>query len=165
MTFGRSVLTAAAAKGNKFAWVRTTSLYSTTDDVIQPEGLVANDTIATSYLGGEAGNILVQQFCPGLLVKHETHQYLDFSYQVVLLALASPRGFATQADVAAAVKSGKIQCSLLPAPGLTAADVLEVEKALILATEREHDPRYTTMVEPPLKAYVATFPDNRVHGY
>ena len=158
-------MTAAAAKGNKFAWVPTTSIYSTTDDVIQPEGLVANDTIATSYLGGEAGNILVQQFCPGLVVKHESHQYLNYSYQVVLLALASPRKFATQADVGAAVKSGKVPCSLLPAPGLTAADVLAVEYALVIATEREHDPRYTTLVEPPLKGYVASFPDNRVHGY
>ena len=82
-----SFLTAAYAKGNKYAWVPTTSLYSTTDDVIQPEGLFFNDTAATSYLGGEAGNLLAQGFCStGIVgaVEHETWQYSNMVRPVLL---------------------------------------------------------------------------------
>ncbi|KAK4702121.1 hypothetical protein P7C70_g4104, partial [Phenoliferia sp. Uapishka_3] len=161
-------LTAALAKGNKYAWVPTTSLYSTTDDVIQPEGISFNDTSATSYLGGEAGNLLAQGFCSNGIVgtvEHETWQYSNMGYQIVKLALASPRGFVTQAEAIAAVKAGIIPCDTLPAPGLGAPAVAAIQQALVLATAREHDPMYTSPTEPPLKAYVATFPDNEVHSY
>lgn len=54
------VLDVAFAKGNKYAWVPTTSLYSATDQVISPEGTEFNDTSATSFLGGYTGNLLIQ---------------------------------------------------------------------------------------------------------
>ncbi|KAL8292612.1 hypothetical protein RQP46_001224 [Phenoliferia psychrophenolica] len=161
-------LTAAHAKGNKYAWVPTTSLYSTTDDVIQPEGIAFNDTTATSYLGGEAGNLLAQGFCSSGIVgavEHETWQYSNMGYQIVLMALAAPRGFVTQSEAVAAVAAGIIPCDTLPAPGLGATAVVAIQQALVLATVREHEPQYTVVDEPALKAYVATFPDNAVHSY
>lgn len=73
--------------------------------------------------------------------------------------------FVTQAETVAAVAAGIIPCDTLPAPGLGAEAVLAIQQGLVLATAREHDPKYTVVAEPALKAYVATFPDNRVHGY
>ena len=136
--------------------------------MIQPEGIAFNDTTATSYLGGEAGNLLAQGFCPNGIagaVEHETWQYSNMGYQLVLMALAAPRGFVTQAEAVAAVKAGVVPCDTLPAPGLGAEAVVAIQQALVLATVREHDPQYTVAEEPKLKAYVATFTDNEVHSY
>ncbi|KAL8283297.1 hypothetical protein RQP46_005707 [Phenoliferia psychrophenolica] len=186
-SFPSNFLTAALAKGNKFAWVPTTSLYSATDAIVQPEGIKFNDTRATSYLGGEAGNLLAQGkytevharwsnvsddaitgFCSSGIVgvvAHQTWQYSNMGYQIVLMALAAPRGFVTQAEAVAAVAAGVIPCDTLPAPGLNATSVLAIETAVAISGYRLVDPQYYVPVEPPLKDYVATFPDNRLHSY
>ena len=78
--------------------------------MIQPE---VDATIAgsTSALGGTAtGNILAQDFCPLLAIGHGEQLYVDFSYQVVKLALASPTRFASQNAVRTFVAENPTVC-------------------------------------------------------
>ena len=103
-------LAAFAAKGGNYNWLPTTSIFDTTDKLVQPE---ANNTLegSTSWIGGlRTGNILIQEHCPNLTVSHGQQLYSNFTYQVVKLALDSPTRFASPVNVARAVANGLISC-------------------------------------------------------
>ncbi|KII91480.1 hypothetical protein PLICRDRAFT_509233 [Plicaturopsis crispa FD-325 SS-3] len=71
-TTGSKFLANLKAKGGLYNWVPTTSVYSHTDDVVQPEP-GPNDPSASSFIGGtRTGNIWIQEFCPLLPVTHES---------------------------------------------------------------------------------------------
>ena len=97
-------------KGGNYNWVPTTSLFSRTDAIVQPQ-LNASMEGSTSFIGGtKAGNILVQDFCPNVTVAHGDWLWLNFGYQVVKLALDSQMRFASPAAVRTAVAKGDIVC-------------------------------------------------------
>jgi len=157
---GSMFLANLAAKGGLYNWVPTTSIYGLTDDVIQPEP-GPNDPSATSFMSGrKSGNIFIQQFCPLLLVEHQDHIYINFDYQVVKMALSSSTKYASPTAVAAA----NLPCTLDPAPGLTAADVLTCEDAITIGLANIANPEYYASAEPAPKAYIATFPNVSAHN-
>ncbi|KAK9897130.1 alpha/beta-hydrolase [Cystobasidium minutum MCA 4210] len=160
-------LAAFAAKGGEYNWVPTTSIFDTSDALVQPE---VNNTMegSTSYMGGlRTGNILIQEHCPNLTVSHGQQLYSNFTYQVVKLALDSPTRFASPVNVARAVANGLIGCVQDDvAPRLTALDVENIQNATLSSFDRINHPELynvTVTAEPPLRDYIALFPDNRVH--
>jgi len=142
---GSNFLKALSKHDGLSAKVPTTSIFSATDEIIQPED---NTPTATSFLSGSnVGNIFIQNACPGLLVTHEDELFINFTFQVAKLALNSLENFATPAQVAAA----NIPCNLNAAPGadptlgtIAIADAL----AAILVGELG-----SSGVEPPVRAY------------
>lgn len=104
-------LAALAQKGGNYNWIPTTSIFSASDKIVQPE---LNNTLegSTSWIGGQrTGNIFIQEHCPQLNVSHEQQLYGNFTYQVVKLALDSPTRFARPLDVARAIANGRVPCT------------------------------------------------------
>lgn len=101
---------------------------------------------------------------------HETWLTSQQGFSILQLALAAPRGFVTQAEAIAAVQDGTIPCNTDPVPGVSRSLAQQKSKEAILqnfansgagkGTSKVYNP-----FEPPIKAYVATFPDNEVHGF
>nr|AKE36869.1 CalB-type lipase [synthetic construct] len=160
LTTGSKFLAALKSKGGDYNWVPTTSIYSHTDDVLQPEP-GPNDPSAVSFVGGSrTGNVFIQQFCPGLPVLHSGFPFLNFSYQVTSLALSSSAKFVDPKDVPAL----NIPCNLDGATGLSTGDVAKVFASTVAAASRVADTvLYGRLSEPDLKSYVASYPDNAVH--
>lgn len=144
---------------NAQAWVPTTSIYSQTDQVIQPEN---NTPLATSFLRG-AANIYIQTYCPLLPFLHEDHLFANISFQILKFALASPNLVASPREVATLFRSGAIKCDLSPAPGLGPVNVLQVKGAIATSLGNFANADYWVDAEPPARAYVATTPDNPMH--
>jgi len=142
---GSNFLKALSKHGGLSAKVPTTSIFSATDEIIQPEN---NSPTATSFLSGSnVGNIFIQNACPGLLVTHEDELFINFTFQVAKLALNSPEKFATPAQVAAA----NIPCNLNAAPGADPTlGTKAIADALAAIAVGELG---SSGVEPPVRAY------------
>jgi len=144
---GSNFLTALSNHNGLAAKVPTTSIFSTFDEVIQPED---TSSTATSFLSGSnVGNILIQSACPGLNVTHEDELFINFTFQVVKLAVASPNHFATPAQV----KAANIPCNLNAAPGTNpnlGTDAIDDATVSIVAWDLELK---GVLVEPPVRAY------------
>ncbi|CAF1120498.1 unnamed protein product [Adineta ricciae] len=106
--------------------VPTTTVYSATDEVVQPQsgpqasGLLLN-----------ASNNLIQDICPlqpaGLIYTHEGMLYNPLGYALAVDALTHEG----HADVNRMLRQNPAICLLLTTPGLTVEDVLIAETTII----------------------------------
>lgn len=160
------LLAALSRVGGLATWVPTTSIYSQSDQVIQPENATP---AATSYLKqgnrqSPVSNVYIQQYCPFLPYAHEDHLFTNLSYQILKLALASSNGVAAPSAIASAFASGVITCDLRPAPGLAPTAVVGVDAALAIAVSNFAQPAYWVDAEPALQPYVIATPSNPNRG-
>ena len=147
-------LTALKNAGGLQQKVPTTSIYSTTDEIVEPQ---EGPGIASSNLPG-AKNVLVQDTCgPLFIVEHSQELFNAFTYKVAVSALMSPTGVARNQDFSSA------DCSEdFPAP-LPADD--RAKTPTILAQAAIHiiaGPRVAC--EPKLKTYAAKYYPNPVQA-
>lgn len=151
-------------KGGWYNWVPTTTLFSLNDTTVRPQVNNSLEGSATYVAGKMAGNILVQESCPGVPVGHNDFLVANFGYQVVKLAVASAKKFVTTSEVKAAVASGQIDCSQFYAPNADRA--LYNQTLALVGGFASGNPRVIAQVhaEPLLRPYVAQTKDNRVHN-
>jgi hypothetical protein len=111
--------------GGDSAYVPTTSIYSSTDEIVQPQ----SGTSASGYMNDERGegvsNTDVQAVCPGQpaggIVTHEGLLYNPLAYALAVDALQNwGPGSLDRIDVAEV-------CSQIVAPGLGLDDLLSTE--------------------------------------
>ncbi|PQE17309.1 lipase B precursor protein [Rutstroemia sp. NJR-2017a BVV2] len=146
------------SNGGDSAYVPTTTVYSATDEIAQPQ----TGTAATGYLN-DARNVGVSDtflqgrsrgkgacagLPAGLIYTHEGVLYNPVAYALVTDALthSGPGSFLRVED----------QCSNVVAPGISLSDVMETESLIPLAALNifSYMPKITT--EPAIKSY-ATF--------
>ncbi|KAK0534886.1 hypothetical protein OC834_001733 [Tilletia horrida] len=142
-------LTALRNAGGLTAKVPTTSIYSVTDEIVQPQ--IGGPAIESSYLFGSlATNVKVQDYCPLLLVEHSQELFNAFTYAVAKAALQSPTGKAEAGSFTSA------SCSLGFPPGLGLGDQLVAPTIIVqAATHIIAGPRVPC--EPPLLPYAAKY--------
>lgn len=95
--------------------IPTTSIFSRTDEVVQPENGNDIENSSSAIEGSRGGNILVQDFCPLLAEGHGQQLYFNFTYQVILIALRSQSRFASPRQV----MNANIPCTPDAVGGLT----------------------------------------------
>ncbi|PWN46955.1 alpha/beta-hydrolase [Violaceomyces palustris] len=139
---------ALANAGGLKALVPTTNLYSTNDEVVQPES--GGPLIESSYLDG-ASNVKVQDTCgPLFLLEHSQELFNQFTYVVASAALSSSTLKAEPSSYSAK------DCSELPPAGLspadTAYDITIIAQAALAITA---GPK--SKCEPPLKPYAKPY--------
>jgi hypothetical protein len=129
--------------------VPTTTVYSLTDEIVQPqEGTAASGFLNDARNVG-VSNTFLQGAClaepAGLLYTHEGVLYNPVTYALVVDALQHP-GPGTFSRVSA-------QCGAIVAPGLSLSDVIETEALIPLAVLNifAYSPKVDS--EPVLKAY------------
>jgi hypothetical protein len=97
-------------------------------------------------------------------IGHGEQLYVNSSFQIIKLALQSSTRFASPAVVRTAVANGTIPCIQDDvAPGLDQADVASLQGSFVFAAAAVLAPPNPSLVEPPLRSYVANTPDNEVH--
>ena len=97
-------------------------------------------------------------------IGHGEQLYVNSSFQIIKLALQSSTRFASPAVVRTAVANGTIPCIQDDvAPGLDQADVASLQASFVFAGAVVLLPPNPSLVEPPLRSYVANTPDNEVH--
>lgn len=138
-------------RGGDSALVPTTILYSSFDEVVQPQ----SGTTASAYLGNANGagvtNNQVQVVCPGQpaggLVTHEGMGYNSLLFSLLIDALTHDGpGQPSRLNL-------PVVCALPAAPGLTVANVLAFEGAIVTALAFTAANTDVTTVEPPIKGY------------
>lgn len=122
-TIGSRFLGALLAKGNQ-ALVPTTSIYTTYDEIIQPE----NNPV-TSQLNG-AANVRVQNYCgPGYVIGHTQIPYASYPYYLAVNALtnqAPANPAAVPSTLCAWAQSGALLTQFQNGIGLLAEDLTAV---------------------------------------
>lgn len=122
-TIGSHFLGALLTKGNQ-ALVPTTSIFTTYDEVIQPE-----INPVTSQLNG-ATNVRVQDYCgAGYLVEHTQIPYASYPYYLAVNALtnrARANPAAVPSSLCAWVQSGALLTQFRNGIGLLAEDLTAV---------------------------------------
>jgi hypothetical protein len=168
--YNSNFITALRSNGGDSAYVPTTSVYSATDEVVQPQaGTNASAYILDARHVG-VSNTEVQTVCPGQpaggFVTHEGILYNPLAYSLAVDALKNPGPGSL-----ARIKTSQV-CPCYVAPGLNLNDFLLTESklksplctpnlcshfllsdALItsIMTNLAYEPKVT--VEPPLKSY------------
>lgn len=149
--YGSHLVTALANAGGLNAQIPTTSVYSATDEILQPEG--PTPETATSYLYG-ATNVRLQDVCgPAFVMGHVQHFTNSFVFKILQAHLASPTRMAQPASIRAT------DCSLLLAwPPLTADDKLHFQDANVFSQINANQPgTYKPRCEPLLRDYARSF--------
>lgn len=138
-------------RGGDSALVPTTILYSATDEVVQPQ----SGTGASAFLGNANGagvtNNQVQVICPGQpaggLVTHEGMGYNSLLFSLLIDAVTHDGpGQPSRLNL-------PVVCALPAAPGLSVANVLAFEGAVVTALEFTEANTDVTTTEPPIKSY------------
>ncbi|GAA5864337.1 hypothetical protein JCM3774_002756 [Rhodotorula dairenensis] len=141
-TIGSRFLGALLAKGNQ-ALVPTTSIYTTYDEIIQPE-----INPVTSQLSG-ASNVRVQNYCgPGYVIGHTQIPYASYPYYLAVNALtnqAPANPAAVPSTLCAWAQSGALLTQFQNGIGLLAEDLTAVYTTAVAMR---------TKTEPLLKPYV-----------
>ncbi|KAE8226926.1 hypothetical protein CF319_g546 [Tilletia indica] len=142
-------LTALRNAGGLTAKVPTTSIYSVTDEIVQPQ--IGGPALESSYLFGDmAMNVKVQDYCPLLIVEHSQQLFNIFTYSVAKAALQSPTGKAEAGSFSSA------KCSLAFPPGLGLGDQLVAPTIITQAAVHiVAGPRVAC--EPPLLPYAVKY--------
>ncbi|KAK0518058.1 hypothetical protein OC835_007966, partial [Tilletia horrida] len=144
---GSQLLTALANAGGLNAIVPTTSIYSTSDEIVQPEDSTPS---ASSYLNG-ATNVLAQTYCKGISIFHGGQLYSNFTFSVAKNALQSsdkvwdPSAF------------NKGYCGGYVADGLQPSDKDAVQSAVLADLGRLTSAQYSVPCEPVLPAYAKKY--------
>lgn len=149
--WGSHLTTALANAGGLNAQVPTTSVYSATDEIVQPEG--STPETASSYLYG-ATNVRLQDVCgPAFVMGHVQEFTNEFVFKILQAHLASPTHQADPADISAT------DCTLaLAAPPLTPEDELHFQDANIYSQLNANQPdTYKPHCEPLLRDYARVF--------
>ncbi|CAD6908097.1 unnamed protein product [Tilletia laevis] len=141
------LLTALANAGGLEAIVPTTSIYSSSDEIVQPEN---NSTSASSYLTG-ATNVLAQDYCPGIFIFHGGHLYSNFSMSVAKGALTSPSKVWNPSTFT------KGYCGGYVADRLSGSDKDKVQYVVLEDLARLLSGKYGVACEPVLPAYIKQF--------
>ncbi|KAF1989461.1 alpha/beta-hydrolase [Aulographum hederae CBS 113979] len=133
------------------AYVPTTSIYSATDEIVQPQQGTGASAFIKDARGVGVSNNELQTICPGGLagsvVTHEGVLYNPIAYALAVDALThSGPGLVSRIDRAGL-------CQLYAAPGLTVADVVATEGNIpvALAAIALYEPK--VVVEPKIKGY------------
>lgn len=128
--------------------VPTTTVYSATDEVVQPQ----SGPDASGFLFN-ANNNLVQELCPllpaGLIYTHEGVLYNPLGYALTVDALTH----AGHADTSRMLANNPGICLLLSTPGLTVTDVLSIEATVVTSVLNIATYFPKQFEEPPTKAY------------
>ncbi|KAH8795322.1 hypothetical protein BGZ57DRAFT_809880 [Hyaloscypha finlandica] len=147
--YNSNFITKLRSNGGDSAYVPTTTVYSLTDEIVQPqEGTAASGFLNDARNVG-VSNTFLQGAClaepAGLLYTHEGVLYNPVAYALVVDALQHP-GPGSFSRV-----SG--QCGAIVAPGLSLSDVIETEALIPLAVLNifAYSPKVDS--EPVLKAY------------
>ena len=147
--YNSNFVTKLRSNGGDSAYVPTTTVYSLTDEIVQPqEGTAASGFLNDARNVG-VSNTFLQGAClaepAGLLYTHEGVLYNPVAYALVVDALQHP-GPGSFSRV-----SG--QCGAIVAPGLSLSDVIETEALIPLAVLNifAYSPKVDS--EPVLKAY------------
>ncbi|KAE8203200.1 hypothetical protein A4X06_0g2045 [Tilletia controversa] len=141
------LLTALANAGGLKAIVPTTSIYSSSDEFVQPEN---NSTSATSYLAG-ATNVLAQDYCPGIFIFHGGQLYSNFSMSVAKGTLTSPSKVWNPSTFT------KGYCGGYVADGLEGSDKDKVQNVILADLGRLSSGKYGVACEPVLPAYIKKY--------
>ena len=134
--------------GGDSEFVPTTTVYSVTDEVVQPQ----SGPDASGFLFN-ANNNLVQELCPmlpaGSIYTHEGVLYNPLGYALTVDALTH----AGHANTSRMLANNPDICLLLTTPGLTVNDVLSIEATVVtsILNMATYSPRQ--FEEPPTKAY------------
>ncbi|KAH9820451.1 putative lipase [Teratosphaeria destructans] len=141
------------ANGGDSAYVRTTTVRSAIDMVVQPQTGVEPSGVLKDARNVGVKNYLVQTECPiapaGLLVTHQGIIYNSLAYDLVLDVLDNGGpGEVSRLDL------GKT-CSRIVAQGQTLEDLVAAEATLVLfyLNFLKYEPR--AFVEPPIMSYAA----------
>jgi len=141
------LVTALENAGGFSAIVPTTNIYSTSDEVVQPED---NTPDATSYLTG-ATNVLAQNYCKGITIYHGGQLYSNFTFSVAKNALQSKdRVWNPQAF-------NKGYCGGYVADGLQGSDKDAVQNVVLLDLQRLTSAKYGVPCEPVLPAFAKKY--------
>lgn len=137
------------SNGGDSAYVPVTTVYSLTDEIVQPQAGTAASGFINDARGVGVGNTFLQGACAGqpagLVYTHEGVLYNPVAYALVVDALThtGPGSF----------DRVKASCADVVAPGLSLGDVLETEALIPLAFYNilSYTPR--ALSEPPIKSY------------
>jgi hypothetical protein len=147
--YNSNFITKLRSNGGDSAYVPTTTVYSLTDEIVQPQ----EGTAASGYLNDArnvgVSNTFLQGAClaqpAGLLYTHEGVLYNPVAYALVVDALqhTGPGSFSRVSG----------QCGALVAPGLSLSDVIETEALIPLAVLNifAYEPKVVS--EPAIKSY------------
>lgn len=138
-------------RGGDSAYVPTTTVYSETDEIVQPQAGV----LASAFLGDArrvgVTNVDIQSVCglggAGGLVTHEGVLYNALAWALVVDALTHP-GPAKLARI-----DTREVCKQLAAPGLDVGDVMATEDILVVALLAIIAYPLKTVSEPLIKPY------------
>jgi hypothetical protein len=141
------------ANGGDTAYVDTTTVYSLTDEIVQPQ----EGTAASGYILGKNGiqtsNTFLQGACAlqpaGLVYTHEGVLYNPVTYALLIDAMThdGPGDFSRVSSA----------CQDIAAPGLSVSDILETESTIVLAALNILSYTPKTTVEPSLPAYSSQY--------
>ncbi|KAE9371124.1 alpha/beta-hydrolase [Stipitochalara longipes BDJ] len=147
--YNSNFVTKLRSNGGDSAYVPTTTVYSLTDEIVQPQ----EGTAASGYLNDARGvgvsNTYLQGAClaqpAGLLYTHEGVLYNPVAYALVVDALqhTGPGSFSRVSG----------QCGSIVAPGLSLSDVIETEALIPLAVLNIFAYLPKVVSEPAIKAY------------
>lgn len=139
------------ANGGDSAYVPTTTIYSATDEIVQPQEGADASAIIKDARGVGVSNSQVQLVCnakpAGLFYTHEGVLYNPLAYALAVDALTHPGpGQVSRIDL-------NTVCNEIVTPGLSLADVLATEGNIPVAGAAIalYTPKVIT--EPPIKAY------------
>ena len=143
-------LTALRNAGGLTAKIPTTSIYSITDEIVQPQ--IGGPAIESSYLNGAmATNVKVQDTCgPLFIVEHSQELFNAFTAKVATAALASKTGKAEVGTFGASDCSEGFPAGLSPADQLVCPTIIVQAAVHIVAGPR-------TSCEPLLKPYAKKY--------
>jgi len=151
--YNSNLVTTLRANGGDSAYVPTTTLYSSADEIVQPQ----DGTGASAYMLDARGvgvtNNQVQTICPGQPAggnfTHEGMLYNPLSLALVQDALthAGP-GQVSRLNLATV-------CAQLASPGITAQDIVLTEETLVVASVAIALYQPKVVSEPPIMSYAA----------
>lgn len=131
------------------AYVPTTTVYSLTDEIVQPQVATAASGFLNDARGVGVSNTFLQGAClglpAGLAYTHEGVLYNPVAYALVTDAL--------QHDGPGSFDRVSNQCGNIVAQGITLSDVIETEALIPLAVLNIFAYENKVTSEPPLKSY------------
>lgn len=147
--YNSNLVTRLRSNGGDSAYVPTTTVYSTFDEIVQPQQGTAASGFLNDARGVGVSNTFLQGACLGQpaggLYLHEGVLYNPVAYALVVDALTNtgPGSFSRVSG----------QCGSVVAPGISVADVIQTESLIPLAVLNIFSYLPRVLTEPPLKAY------------
>lgn len=147
--YNSDFVTKLRSNGGDSAYVPTTTVYSLTDEIVQPQEGTAASGFIQDMRGVGASNTFLQGAClgqpAGLLYTHEGVLYNPVAYALVVDAL--------QHNGPGSFDRVKGQCGSVVAPGISLTDVIETEALIPLAVLNIFNYLPKVVQEPGIKGY------------